>query len=100
MIPGVQQPAAPQPFRAGDVVAVKAGPCAGERWLVAVYDAKRDEAWIAGWPETLVTKATKAVELVEAATDEQHQRMCEDVERSGGARASALKIVRERGGMP
>lgn len=65
----------PQPFRASDVVEVIAGPNAGEQWLIACYDANRDEAWIAGWPETLVTEASTRLRLETAATDDENANM-------------------------
>jgi hypothetical protein len=95
-----------QPFRAGDAVRVKLGPCAGEVWVVAVYDARRDIAWIAGWPCSMVTKATEALELDEACDDAEHARMVDAVSKmesdSGGKdpRRSALEHVQAMGGTP
>jgi ribosomal protein L24 len=94
------------PFRAGDTVEVLLGDSAGERWVIAVYDAATDSAYIAGWPCTLVTKATEALKLHRAATDEQHASMIADIEHlrgdHGGSdpRAIALRRVREAGGTP
>ncbi len=95
-----------QPFRAGDTVEVLSGPCKGEHWGIAVYDAKRDEAWIAGWPCALVANATKALRIVEAVSDEEHAEMVEQVRaiRSdhGGRdpRAVAIESVLAAGGTP
>lgn len=97
---------AKQPFRAGDVVRVKLGPCKDERWVVAVYEAPSNTAFIAGWPCTMVTKATQAVELVEACTDKQHADMIESVAKmrgdhgEGDPRRSALERVQAIGGVP
>lgn len=98
--------AAKQPFRAGDVVRVKLGPCAGQEWGVAVYEANSDTAWIAGWPCTMVTKATEALDLAEACSDEEHARMVEAIARIQGDRGgkdprlSALERVQAAGGVP
>lgn len=96
-----------QPFRAGDVVRVNTGPCRDEHWLVAVYEARNDTAFIAGWPCTMVTKATEALELVRAATDEEHAEMVESVSKmqgdyGGGSdpRRVALERVQAAGGVP
>jgi hypothetical protein len=92
-----------QPFRAGDAVHVLAN---GETWVVAVYDASRDVAWIAGWPCTMVPDASTALKLKRAATDAQHASMVESVsqmrgEHGGGEpRRSALESVQARGGVP
>lgn len=97
---------AKQAFRAGDAVRVLSGPCAGETWVVAVYEARNDTAWIAGWPCTMITKATEAVELARAATDEQHALMVENVAKmrgdhgGGDPRRSALERVQAMGGVP
>jgi hypothetical protein len=92
-----------QPFRAGDVVEVLAGTdtlTSGEKWVIACYDAPRDFAYIAGWPETLVTEATKKLRRCEAATDEQHAQMIADVLASSGPRRAALVAIQARGGTP
>lgn len=95
-----------QPFRAGDAVEVLSGPCKGERWVIAVFEADRDVAWIAGWPCTMVTHATEALRLHRAATDKQHAEMVESVGRmrgdhgQGDPRRSALERVTEAGGTP
>jgi hypothetical protein len=89
-----------QPFRAGDVVEITDGQRV-EEWTIAVYDAERDEAWIAGWPETLVSNATACLRLTQPATDDEHARMIADIERSeASGRRAALKRVQERGGTP
>lgn len=95
-----------QPFRAGDVVRVKSGPCADQCWVVAVYETPSDIAWIAGWPCTMVSKATEALELNRAATDEQHAAMIAQVgelrgDHGGGdPRRGALERVQASGGVP
>lgn len=95
-----------QPFRAGDTVRVKLGPCADERWVVAVYEADKDVAWIAGWPCTMISKASEAVVLERAATDEQHREMVANVARmqgdhgGGDPRRGALERVQATGGVP
>lgn len=92
-----------QPFRAGDVVRVKTGPCATERWVVAVYDASSDTAYIAGWPCTMVTKATAALDLADAATDEDHAQMVASIAKMPGGRdprRAALERVQASGGTP
>ncbi len=95
-----------QPFRAGDHVRVLLGPHRGETWVVAVYEASNDTAWIAGWPCTMVTKATEALELAEACDDAEHARMVESVRKmqgdhgEGDPRRSAIERVLETGGTP
>ncbi len=95
-----------QPFRAGDAVEVLLGPNAGETWIVAVYDHGRDCAYIAGWPCTMVTKATESLKLHRAATDAQHAEMIASVadmrgdHGEGDPRRSALEYVRAAGGTP
>ncbi len=95
-----------QPFRAGDVVRVRLGPCANEHWVVAVYDARSDTAYIAGWPCTMVTKATEALELHDAASDEEHAHMIASVATmrgdngQGDPRRAALERVHAMGGVP
>lgn len=94
----------PQPFRAGDVVEVVAGSHCGEHWVVACYDAERDELWCAGWPETLVTQASllRTVKPHRAATDKQHADMVESVSKheGRGSRGSAMRAILARGGTP
>jgi hypothetical protein len=90
-----------QPFRAGDVVEMLVGTRAGERWVIACYNAERDEAWIAGWPETLVDEATRKLRLDRAASDEEHAEMIAAVSAmKEGMRRSALLAIQERGGTP
>lgn len=93
-----------QPFRAGDVVEVLGCPDAGERWVVAVYEASRDTAWFAGWPCTMVEQASGKLRLVLRATDEQHARMIERVRTvrtmQGDPRRCALEHVIAAGGTP
>ena len=95
-----------QPFRAGDTVRVLLGPHRGERWVVAVYEQRSDTAWIAGWPCTMVTKATEALELAEACDDAEHTRMIAAVSTmrsdhgGGDPRRSALERVQATGGVP
>lgn len=95
-----------QPFRSGDTVTVLRGMHMGECWVVAVYDAHRDEAYIAGWPCTCVSKASTELALFERATDEEHARMVESVRSmrddrgNRDPRASALATVLDRGGTP
>ncbi len=93
--------AAPQPFRAGDVVEVLVGDCRGERWVVAVYEADRDIALIAGWPCTMVTRASVALRLHDRASDAQHAQMVDLVAAMGAdPRRTALERVQASGGMP
>ena len=95
-----------QPFRAGDTVLVKSGPCANQRWGVAVYDASTDNAWIAGWPCTMIANASEALELYEACTDAEHEAMVEAISKmrgdhgEGDPRRSALESVLATGGVP
>ena len=95
-----------QPFRAGDCAEVLLGDSKGQRWVIAVYDAAADCAYIAGWPCTLVTKASEALRLHRAATDAQHAEMVESVAQmrgdhgEGDPRRSALERVRAAGGTP
>lgn len=95
-----------QPLRAGDAVEVLLGTCKGEVWVVAVYEAAADTAWIAGWPCTMVTKATEALRLHRAATDQQHADMIASVANlrgdhgQGDPRRSALERVQAAGGCP
>lgn len=95
-----------QPFRAGDTVRVEVGPNKHEEWVIAVYDARSDTAWIAGWPCSMVTKASEALELVEACDDAEHERMVEAVKNMqsdhGGKdpRRSAIERLLEMGGVP
>lgn len=95
-----------QPFRAADVVEVLLGPHQGERWVLAVYESDRDTAWIAGWPCTMVTKATEALRLVERASDEKHAEMIEAVGKmrgdhgDGDPRRRALEHMLARGQTP
>lgn len=95
-----------QPFRAGDAVEVLGGEHAGEVWVVAVYEADRDTAWIAGWPCTMVGPATEKLRLHRAATDAQHAEMVESVSSmrgdhgEGDPRRRALEHVLAAGGTP
>jgi hypothetical protein len=95
-----------QPFRSGDHVDVLLGPTKGERWVIAVYDETFDTAYIAGWPCTMVTKASVALKRVEACDDLEHARMVKAVSEmrgdygGGDPRRSALLRVQERGGTP
>lgn len=100
----VTQPTA-QLFRAGDAVKVLTGYCAGETWVVAVYDASTDEAHIAGYPYACITNASKALALHRAATDVEHADMLASVENIAGMdgddpRRRALHRVRQLGGTP
>jgi hypothetical protein len=87
-----------QPFRAGDVVTAPAG--TPEQWVLACYDAVRDDAWMAGYPETLVANASKKLVRIEPATDEQHAAMIADVLASSGPRRAAVEAIQARGGTP
>lgn len=95
-----------QPFRAGDVVEVLDGACKGEHWVVAVYDAEEDTAYIAGWPCTLIRDATGFLRLHQACTEKQHAEMVESVRNmrgdhgQGDPRRSALERVLANGGTP
>lgn len=95
-----------QPFRAVDVVEVPLGPHKGEKWVVAVYDVRTDTAYIAGWPCTMVTKATEALRLVERASDEEHAEMVDSVPKmhgdhgEGDPRRQALEHVLAAGVRP
>lgn len=95
-----------QPFRAGDAVTVLSGECAGETWVVAVYEAASDTAWIAGWPCTMVDQATQKLRLHRAATDAQHDEMLEGVRKmqgdhgGGDPRQRALEHILATGGTP
>jgi hypothetical protein len=91
---------ATQPFRAGDVVEVLVGTCAGERWVVACYDAERDVAHIAGYPDSAVPDASVQLRVVELATDEQHAQMIVDVLASSGPRRAVIEAIQARGGTP
>jgi hypothetical protein len=94
------------PFRSGDAVRVLTGPCAGETWVVAVYDAANDIAWIAGWPCTMVTKASEALALHRACSDEEHHETLESVRNlrgdhgEGDPRRSAYERIVAAGGAP
>lgn len=95
-----------QPFRAGDVVEMLVGAYAGQLWVVAVYEADRDDAWIAGWPCTMVDGASTKLRLHRAATDAQHAEMIDGVAKmrgdhdDGDPRTRALRAVLAAGGTP
>jgi hypothetical protein len=95
-----------QPFRAADIVEVLDGLHQGEQWVVAVYDAARDEAYMAGWPCTLVPNASASLVLVKAADDEDHANMVAGVTHLRGElgesdpRRCALGRVLAVGGTP
>lgn len=95
-----------QPFRAGDAVEVLDGFHKGQVWVVAVYEAVRDEAHIAGWPYARVDKASTALRVHRAATDEQHAEMIASVadmrgeHGEGDPRRRALVHVQKSGGTP
>lgn len=96
-----------QLFRAGDVVSVEMdGPSRGERWVVAVYDSATDIAFIAGWPCTMITRASEALKLFEACDDDEHARMVKAISEmrgdhgEGDPRRSALARVQARGDTP
>lgn len=100
----------PQPFRAGDAVDVRVGGTEAkpitETWVIACYEADRDVAWIAGWPCSMVSKASEVLKLHRAATDIQHAQMVRDVLTmrgdfgDGDPRRTAMERVRSIGGVP
>ncbi len=106
MTEDVRVPARLQPFRAGDAVEVLVGPNKGEVWVVAVYEAAADTAYIAGWPCSMVTQASEALRLHRAGSESQHTDMIASVARmqgdycQGDPRRSALERVQADGGTP
>lgn len=71
-------------FRAGDVVRHKPS---GEEWVVAWCDGD-DLAWC-GWPNGVAR--TSDCDLIRAASDEQHMKVCRDVANCGDSRANKVK---------
>jgi hypothetical protein len=88
-----------QPFRAGDVVN-GVGRHSDEHWVIACYDAERDVAHIAGYPDSAVPDASVQLRIVERATDDRHAQMIVDVLASSGPRRAALEAIQARGGTP
>lgn len=105
-----------QAFRAGDSVDIRVGLIGPgmtaedlpvETWLIAVYEADLDVAWIAGWPCTMVANASKHLKLSKEANDIEHARMVRDVREAkgndygfGDPRRSVLERVLKAGGVP